>query len=156
MVHPYKVDLNRLHPIICMQRFGFCFIQRRSMETERRASEPGFLVALQIRPSLSDFPVSSPSSCLETAREGPISKHTGPPLKFSTYTFCRGSERACGFSDKKKSFENTGESVYRCLVKGPWILMQARVINLFIYPVRQVDVESGWVFAWLIILSCPS
>lgn len=62
------------------------------METERRASEPGFLVALQIRPSLSDLPVSSPSSCLETAREGPISKHTGPSLKFSTYTFCRGSE----------------------------------------------------------------
>lgn len=90
-------------------------------------SEPGFLVTLQIRSSVSTSPVSSPSLCLEKARKGTgkrggllthtISQHTGPPLKFSTYTFSidGGSRAACRFSDKRKAFENRGESVYSCL-----------------------------------------
>ena len=70
--------------------------------TGKSASEPGFLVTLQIRSSVSTSPVSSPSLCLEKARKGTadggggieeglvthsISRHTGPSLKFSTYTW---------------------------------------------------------------------
>lgn len=120
---------SRLEQIgACLRSFvcgGWVFNQRWSMEAKRMQV---FLSLCKLDLQSALRPVSSASLCLEKARKASalggggqhitISRHTGRPLKYSTYTSsidCESRWAPRCSSDERQAFENRRESVYSCL-----------------------------------------
>lgn len=154
--------LGRLYLIICMRWLSFCLNadrwKRDECEWARISCHSANLIFCQHFARLVSELLFG--ECEKTRLEGKgdstISRHRGPKFKPQTP---RWVQRMNGMPWPRRGegvWKSSREGVHSYVEEKPWILLRARVINLFIYPVRQVDEESGWVSAWLITLSCPS